>query len=207
MLAEIFLAAGNTVIAIEPNEEMLAACEGLKAQYPALRTVKATAEATTLPDASVDLVAAGRAFHWFDTERALAEFRRILRPGGWVVLASVGRRKKMEELSEVERAYDALLMRCVPAFAETKERFNVYDRAEELFPGGRVLREEIESEERMSLEMVEGQTQSFSFAPRQGEPGYAELHSALREFFAAYAVDGFLRVPMASYVICGQFER
>jgi ubiquinone/menaquinone biosynthesis C-methylase UbiE len=202
MLAEIFLAAGNSVIAIEPNAEMLAACEALKKRYPALRTVQAAAEATTLADASVDLVAVGRAFHWFDTAKALAEFRRILRPGGWVVLASVGRRKDGNTV--IERAYEALL-RSVPEFAETIRRFNVYDRAEELFPGGRVLREKIESVEWMTLEELVGQTQSFSFTPHPGEPGYDALQEALREFFAAHAVEGRLAMPVASYLICGQF--
>src|ERR1700761_582554 len=47
MLAEIFLANGNTVIAVEPNDEMLAVCNTLKERYPALRTLQTTAEETT----------------------------------------------------------------------------------------------------------------------------------------------------------------
>jgi SAM-dependent methyltransferase len=34
----------------------------------------------------VDFVAAGQAFHWFEPDRARNEFRRILRPGGRVLL-------------------------------------------------------------------------------------------------------------------------
>ncbi len=41
-----------------------------------------TAEQVPLPDACVDSVVAGQAWHWFDTARALAEVRRVLRPGG-----------------------------------------------------------------------------------------------------------------------------
>ncbi len=44
------------------------------------------AEATTLADKSSDLVVCGQAFHWFDLGRSKNEFRRILRPPGWVAL-------------------------------------------------------------------------------------------------------------------------
>jgi ubiquinone/menaquinone biosynthesis C-methylase UbiE len=90
MLAEIFLEAGHRVIAVEPNGEMLDACRELAAQQPALEVVEGSAESTTLPNASVDLIAVGRAMHWFDWPRAHLEFRRILRPDGWVLLASNG---------------------------------------------------------------------------------------------------------------------
>ncbi|HVG26159.1 MAG TPA: class I SAM-dependent methyltransferase, partial [Acidobacteriaceae bacterium] len=91
MLSEVFLENGNDVVAVEPNAEMREVCEGLRSRWPGLRVVEATAEATELEDGSVEMVAAGRAFHWFDEERALAEFRRVLAPEGWVVLVSVGR--------------------------------------------------------------------------------------------------------------------
>jgi len=43
------------------------------------------AEIHYVEDASVDFVTAGQAFHWFEPEKNAAEFRRILRPQGWVV--------------------------------------------------------------------------------------------------------------------------
>ena len=45
-----------------------------------------TAEEVPLPDAAVDVVAVGQAFHWFDHERALPEIARVLRPGGVLAL-------------------------------------------------------------------------------------------------------------------------
>src|SRR5437868_4581721 len=81
--SELFLENGNVVIGVEPNREMReAGDELLKPRFEKFRGVHGTAEATTLPDASVDFVVAGQAFHWFDPERAREEFRRILRPGG-----------------------------------------------------------------------------------------------------------------------------
>src|SRR5205085_8778925 len=54
--------------------------------YPEFLSIDATAEATTLPDHSIDLILAAQAFHWFDRPKARREFSRILRQGGWIVL-------------------------------------------------------------------------------------------------------------------------
>jgi SAM-dependent methyltransferase len=72
MLTEVFLANGNPVVAVEPNAQMLAACSQLADQWPQLTMLNATAEATTIADTSIDMVTAGRAFHWFDVPRAIA---------------------------------------------------------------------------------------------------------------------------------------
>jgi ubiquinone/menaquinone biosynthesis C-methylase UbiE len=76
---------GWRVIAVEPGQRMLevltsrARAEGLQ-----VSAVLANAEATGLPDASVDAALAGEAYHWFDPPRALAEMARIVRPGGGI---------------------------------------------------------------------------------------------------------------------------
>ncbi len=78
---------GWHMTAVEPGGPMLdvlrarAAAEGLD-----VATVQATAEATQLKPASVDLATAAQAFHWFDKPAALAEMARVVRPGGGIAL-------------------------------------------------------------------------------------------------------------------------
>ncbi|AGW94785.1 methyltransferase [Ralstonia pickettii DTP0602] len=70
---------GATVIAVEPVAQMRAQ---LASALPAVQALEGSAESIPLPDASVDAVACAQAFHWFANARAMAEIRRVLRPGG-----------------------------------------------------------------------------------------------------------------------------
>jgi SAM-dependent methyltransferase len=56
----------------------------LRANLPGVEAMLGTAEATGLPDASVDAVVIGSALHWFDRPAADREIARVLRPGGAV---------------------------------------------------------------------------------------------------------------------------
>jgi SAM-dependent methyltransferase len=73
---------GLNVIAIEPNAAMAEAALA----HPNVHYKTATAEQTELETGSVDLVGCFQAFHWFEPEKSLAEFHRILKPQGRLVL-------------------------------------------------------------------------------------------------------------------------
>ena len=71
----------RSIIAIEPNDEMRE--RGLEtSRGTPIVWRKGSAEATGLPDASVDLVSMASSFHWADFDKACDEFHRILRRGG-----------------------------------------------------------------------------------------------------------------------------
>ena len=78
-LSAVVAALGHRVTAVEPDPDMLAE---LRAYAPSVTARQGGAEDIPLPDASVDAVIVGQAFHWFDQERALPEIARVLRPGG-----------------------------------------------------------------------------------------------------------------------------
>jgi SAM-dependent methyltransferase len=78
MLAE----RGVRVLAIEPNAGMRAAAD----PHERVEWREGTGEAAGLPGGSLDLVLCAQAFHWFRQPEALAEFHRVLRPRGRLVL-------------------------------------------------------------------------------------------------------------------------
>jgi ubiquinone/menaquinone biosynthesis C-methylase UbiE len=71
------------VIAVEPLAEMRSQ---LARMVPGVEVFEGSAESIPLADASLDAVFVAQAFHWFDGRRALAEFKRVLRPGGGLAL-------------------------------------------------------------------------------------------------------------------------
>jgi SAM-dependent methyltransferase len=143
MLSELFLQHGNSVVAVEPNDEMRAACEQLASAWPGLLVKKGTAEETGLMKESVDFVSAGRAFHWFDAARAGQEFRRILRLGGWVVLVSNSR---VRDDSPQSVAFEGLLREHGTDYAANLKRYEIDSTIEEFFRGGKLFKEEIAGE-------------------------------------------------------------
>ena len=74
---------GATVIAVEPVAGMRAV---LARAVPTVPALAATAEALPFADAMLDAVTVFQAFHWFDSEAAVAELRRVIRPGGRLAL-------------------------------------------------------------------------------------------------------------------------
>ncbi len=73
---------GVRVLAIDPNAAMRTAAVA----HPLIEFREGTAEATKLEAAAVSLVTCFQAFHWFDPEPTLLEFRRILKSTGRLAL-------------------------------------------------------------------------------------------------------------------------
>ena len=72
-------ATGATIVAVEPVTAMRAE---LTARHPRITALEGTATRIPLADATLDAVVCAQSFHWFATPEALADIRRVLKPGG-----------------------------------------------------------------------------------------------------------------------------
>jgi ubiquinone/menaquinone biosynthesis C-methylase UbiE len=73
------------VFAVEPNADMRGQLAITLAPYANAKIMVGTAEATTLPEHSVDILTVAHALHWFNLDAFRAECRRVVRPGGLVI--------------------------------------------------------------------------------------------------------------------------
>lgn len=185
--SKMFLQAGHPVIAVEPNAAMRTAAEQWLGADPGFKAVAGSAEATTLDDASVDLVAAGQAFHWFDTDAVRGEWRRILRPGGRAV---VFWNSRLLEATPFLAGYEALLQEFGTDYQAVAERYQDDATMRAWFGAGFLAAASFPNVQRMDFEALRGRLLSSSYAPPAGHPRHAPMLAALRALFDRHAMDG-----------------
>jgi SAM-dependent methyltransferase len=199
--AELFLEIGNFVYAIEPNGPMREAGEKYLATYKNFRSLDATAEETTLPDSSVDYIIAGQAFHWFDFERAYTEFKRILKPGGWIVILWNDRET---DSTPFLIDYEALLQEFGTDYNEINHRNFDSLKVRSFFRGASVIEMEFENIQPFDYAGVEGRLLSSSYVPNVGDPQYAPLIEQLHTIFDRHSKNGRIDMRYKTLLYAGQ---
>lgn len=193
---------GYEVIAVEPNEGMRRAADDRFREVAGYSSVPGSAEAMPVAAGSAGLVTAAQAFHWFDMEKARAEFLRVLRPDGCVALvwndrvladplhqaldeifATFGGQKRQALVShETQRDVPRFFGRCIPA--------------ELRWPHEHVLRE-------AGLQSLVF-SRSYMPAP-DSEPG-KEASKAVTQVFRRFARDGRVPVRYTALAFVGRPE-
>jgi SAM-dependent methyltransferase len=188
ILAKLFLRFGCHVRGVEPNDAMRAAGEKLLQRYDRFTSVAATAENTTLPDHSVDLVTAGQAFHWFDVGRTATEWRRILKPGGWVALIWNTRRTSGTPFGE---AYEQMLRTYGTDYDVVSQQTPDHMADRRAFFGGDTSTLHTFSNQQVFYwDGVRGRLLSSSYTPELDHPDYAPMLAELRRIFDQHNQNG-----------------
>lgn len=200
IFSRLLLEHGARVIGVEPNAEMRRAGEEFLAEFRGFASVHGTAEDTTLPDSSVDLVTAAQAAHWFDPPKARQEFARILRPGGWVALLWNVRRS---DLDEFHRGFEALLARYGTDYREVRHEHSPADIGEFFEPSGFATRV-FESRQELDYAGLKGRMLSASYTPPPGHPNHEPLLRELRRLFDEAQKNGKVSLEYFTRVYYGR---
>ena len=192
-LTKLLAEKGGTVYAVEPNDGMRKIAEEELSGFEGFRSVKGMDARTGLGGSSVDLVTAAQAFHWFDRNKFKEECRRILKPGGKVVLVWNNKDVKSDaglEIQETNRRY-------CPGYTGFAGGMDLTDNTGEFdsFFAGAYEAREFENDLVLSEQDFVGSALSSSGAPKEGDADYAPYIGALKEIFAKYGKDGAITIP------------
>ncbi len=198
--AELFLRNGNKVFGVEPNAPMRLAAETTLRHYHQFVSVAGSAEATTLPDMSCDVIVAGQAFHWFDRHRAKTEFQRIAARECVTVLLWNDR----VNVSPFMIAYEEFIQRFAIDYNEVNHTQIADDIVADFLSPAAVSRCEFSHHRMMDFDGIKGLLLSSSYMPNTSHDRYSEMIEELRYFFNRFQENEVVRLEYVTRMYCGK---
>lgn len=197
IFTEQLLNCGYTVYAVEPNADMRRKAEEKMSNCNRFHSIHGTAGNTTLEDSSIDCITAAQAFHWFDAAAFQTECRRILKPGGKILLVYNSRDIQAE---------------CTKALAELRQEYNPDFHG---FSNGinsgiccsffnhkcTVL--QWDNSLTYDRQGYIDRLLSSSYSLREDHPRYAEYLESIHRLFERFAVDGKITIPVNTVAYIG----
>ena len=188
---------GCKAFAVEPNRDMRKKAEEKLSHNKNFISVDGSASHMGLPDHSVDLITAAQAFHWFEPEAFRRECRRVLKPGGKVMIVYNSRHESAA---------------CTRALADLQSRYNLGFRG---FSNG--MNDEIcraffaepcqiyraDNTQRYDRQGYIDRVLSSSHSPKEGDAGYEEYLKEVCEIFDTFSEDGRIVVPADTVAYIG----
>lgn len=191
---KMFLDNGNTVYAVEPNQEMRQVAEYLLEAYEKFYSIDGSAENTKLQSESIDIITVAQAFHWFTPQPTKEEFFRILKPNGIVVLLWNFRKKMsygfMHEYLELIRRYAA-------SYANESSDDDIMPH---FFDHRTIHTKVFPNHQKADFERLKGELASFSYMPNEGDIHFQPMISELQDLFNQYSTNGSVVLEYESYL-------
>ncbi len=202
LFTRLLLENGNRVFGVEPNKDMRVAGEHFLAGFPKFTSVNASAESTTLPDRSVDLITCAQAAHWLKREEALREFQRILKPSYFVVILFNDRKVKGNAFSD---DYEELVVKYGTDYSEVQRLGRIFEGVE-FFKPYSCEKRTLPNYQDFDYESLEGRLLSSSYAPQRGDPSFEPMIADLKQVFQKHQRGGRVRMEYDTNIYFGKLS-
>jgi SAM-dependent methyltransferase len=199
----LFLKNGNTVFAVEPNKEMREAAERLLKEYPGFHSLEGKAEETNIPSATIDLITAGQAFHWFDRQQCKLEFKRIGKSAAHIVLMWNDRRT---ESTDFLREYENFIKEYATDYGEVNHKNIDANVFEDFFGKDGYKTASFNNYQHFDYQGLKGRILSSSYMPAGGQPGAEEMLDALKKLFDRFQKDGKVILEYDTRIYYGKID-
>ena len=194
------LAYGAETFAVEPNRDMLSVLRQNFLQTPQLHILEATAEHTTLPDHSIDLITCASSFHWLDAGVFRKECLRILKPGGYVAVF-INARDYNDPFTQRQHA---LCMRYCSGFTSLCHGLNKIRAAMPGFFGDELQCRNFDFPLHYTRQKFIDRSLSSSYAPDPGTEAYGQYTRALEQLLEESCSGDLLIAPNVTALYWGR---
>jgi SAM-dependent methyltransferase len=208
LLSRLFLQNGNTVYAVEPDDEMRSYAELTLSTFPGFVSIVGRAESTGLEEASVDLITVGQALHWFDPGPTLREFARILKMSGHLCVLYNDR-----NISDpFMRDYEDVVQSHARDRAEVLDVWRAEpwkeDNLSAFFHERKYRRFNLQNEQFLDLEGLLGRMLSASYMPNfSDETRFNALKTDVSKLFETWQKEGRVRLLYDTQISLGPVHR
>jgi SAM-dependent methyltransferase len=200
LFTRLLLENSNPVFGVEPNAEMRRAGEEYLAAFPYFTCVSGTAESTTLPDHSIDLITSAQAAHWFRRDEAIREFQRILKSSHYVVLIFNDRQVKGCAFAD---DYESLVVKYGTDYSDVKRLGRIFE-GDEFFSPFKCEKRVLPNHQDLGYTALEGRLLSSSYAPQRGDPACEPMLADLRCMFDKHQRGGLVRMEYDTNIYFGK---
>lgn len=199
---ENFIENGNTVYAVEPNDDMRKAAEEIFRDSDNFISINGKAEATTLGADFADFIIAGQAFHWFDKEKCKAEFARVIKKNGYVILMW----NDKISTNDYMKAYYELIKKYGTDYEKINHSTVVNDDViKKFFSPEKFEKKLFLHSHPLDYQGLEGRLLSSSYIPLEGKK-FDSMLIELKEIFDKYNVNGITGMDYQTIVYYGKLK-
>jgi ubiquinone/menaquinone biosynthesis C-methylase UbiE len=201
--SELFLKNDHKVFGIDPNKNMLDAAINYLNKYTGFSPLQTNAENTGLPKASIDLIVCAQAFHWFDKEKARVEFKRILKPGGKVLLLWNDRKTDSTDFLKV---YEDFLQMFGTDYKQVDHKKVQNKKVFEDFFGGDFTEKSFENSQELDFQGLKGRVLSSSYMPDESHPDFEFMIYCLQKIFKRYQTNEKISIDYDTKLYIGNLK-
>lgn len=200
IFSKLLLERGSMVIGVEPNEAMRGAAVKALGDSERYRASEGSAEETGLPPHSVDFIVCAQSYHWFDKELAKAEFQRILKPGGKVVL--IWNSRKISGTPFLEQ-FERLLLTYGTDYEKVAHKSISLNTLRPYFADGGPTLDTFSIEQLLDLDALKGRLMSSSYSPTPGHPRFESMMKELEVIYRSNESDGVVTMEYVTELYWG----